>query len=132
MTADLFGDPHENTRAANSSKPLAARIRPRSLDDFVGQEHIIGQEKLLRRAIEADKIDSMIFYGPPGCGKTTLAEIIAKITNSRFVGLKRLRAEADRLRSLKPQRNQRQADNPFHRRDSPFQQISAGRPASAR
>ncbi|MDQ0339537.1 putative ATPase [Caldalkalibacillus uzonensis] len=66
------------------SEPLASRMRPRTLDDIVGQEHIIGQGKLLRRAIEADRLTPMIFYGPPGTGKTTLAKVIANTTKSHF------------------------------------------------
>lgn len=71
----------------NASKPLAERMRPASLDDFFGQKHIVGQGSLLRRAIVADKLGSCIFYGPPGCGKTTLAHIIASTTHSNFVQL---------------------------------------------
>ena len=56
-----------------SMSPLADRMRPRTLDEFIGQTHIVGQGRLLRRAIEADRMTSSIFYGPPGCGKTTLA-----------------------------------------------------------
>lgn len=69
----------------NASKPLAEKMRPTSLDDFVGQQHIVGKGSLLRRAILADKLGSCIFYGPPGCGKTTLAHIIASTTHSDFV-----------------------------------------------
>ncbi|MFZ5923669.1 MAG: AAA family ATPase, partial [Bacillota bacterium] len=64
--------------------PLAARMRPRNLDEFVGQEHILGRGKLLRRAIEADRLSSIILYGPPGTGKTTLAMVIASTTKSHF------------------------------------------------
>lgn len=69
----------------NASKPLAEKMRPTTLEDFVGQQHIVGKGSLLRRAILADKLGSCIFYGPPGCGKTTLAHIIASTTNSAFV-----------------------------------------------
>jgi putative ATPase len=65
-------------------QPLAARMRPRNLDEFVGQSHILGKGQLLRRAIEADRIQSLIFYGPPGTGKTSLAQIIARQTKSKF------------------------------------------------
>ena len=67
--------------------PLADRMRPRTLDEFIGQTHIVGPGRLLRRAIEADRMTSSIFYGPPGCGKTTLASIIANTTHSAFVQL---------------------------------------------
>ena len=72
----------ENT--AKKSAPLADRMRPKTLDGFIGQKHIIGAGKLLRRAIEADKLTSCIFFGPPGTGKSTLAEIIANTTSSNF------------------------------------------------
>lgn len=80
---DLF----EYMRQSNQEKeaPLAARMRPRTLDEVVGQEHIIGKDKLLYRAIQADKISSVIFYGPPGTGKTTLAKVIANTTSAEFM-----------------------------------------------
>ena len=79
---DLF----EYMRNSNQEKesPLASRLRPRTLDEVVGQSHIIGKDKLLYRAIKADKISSIIFYGPPGTGKTTLAKVIAGTTSSVF------------------------------------------------
>ena len=64
--------------------PLAARMRPRSLEEYIGQSHILGPGQLLRRAIEADRIQSLIFYGPPGTGKTSLAQIIARQTKNKF------------------------------------------------
>jgi putative ATPase len=67
--------------------PLAARIRPRTLDEFVGQEHIVGPGRLLRRAIQKDQLSSVIFYGPPGTGKTTLARIIANTTRAHFIAI---------------------------------------------
>lgn len=70
-----------------SSEPLAARMRPGTIDEVVGQRHILGEGKLLRRVIEADRLTNVIFYGPPGCGKTTLAEVIAKTTKRNFVRL---------------------------------------------
>jgi putative ATPase len=83
---DLFNGNTGETKPkpGAGTAPLAARMRPRALDDIVGQEHILGEGKLLRRAIEADRFSSIILYGPPGCGKTTLAEVIAKTTNRRF------------------------------------------------
>src|SRR3954467_6548435 len=68
----------------SSHAPLAARMRPRNLDEYIGQKHILGPGQLLRRAIEADRIQSLIFYGPPGTGKTSLAQIIARQTESKF------------------------------------------------
>ncbi|MBR1912278.1 MAG: AAA family ATPase, partial [Treponema sp.] len=68
-------------------EPLAARMRPRTLDEYIGQEHIIGKGRLLRRAIAADQLTSVIFYGPPGSGKTTLARVIANHTKSNFITL---------------------------------------------
>ncbi len=81
-----FTDLFEYMRSSNMEKeaPLAARMRPRSLDEVAGQEHIIGKDKLLYRAIRADKISSVIFYGPPGTGKTTLARVIANTTSAEF------------------------------------------------
>ena len=88
MSDDLFG-----TKAAGGDgddtppvhMPLAARMRPRSLSEYIGQRHILAEGKLLRRAVEADRFASLIFYGPPGVGKTTLATIISRETKSRFV-----------------------------------------------
>jgi putative ATPase len=74
----------ESAAAAFRSQPLAARMRPRNLDEYAGQSHILGPGQLLRRAIEADRIQSLIFYGPPGTGKTSLAQIIARQTKSKF------------------------------------------------
>ena len=104
---DLF------TMAMNNdinNKPLAERMRPRNLNEFVGQEHIIGKGKLLRRLIENDKLTSIILYGPPGVGKTTLASIVSKETKREFVklnatsiGVKEIRdyiEKADELRKL--------------------------------
>src|ERR1019366_3214355 len=89
---DLFSKPAEKLPEEQSasapdtfrSQPLAARMRPRNLDEYAGQTHILGQGQLLRRAIEADRIQSLIFYGPPGTGKTSLAQIIARQTKSKF------------------------------------------------
>ena len=70
---------------SNFTEPLAARLRPETLDELVGQQHLIGEGKILRRMIESDKIPSMIFWGPPGVGKTTLANVIAKQTKASFI-----------------------------------------------
>ena len=79
---DLFDFMRENTMDKES--PLASRLRPATLDEVVGQQHIIGKDKLLYRAIKADKLGSVIFYGPPGTGKTTLAKVIANTTSADF------------------------------------------------
>src|SRR5690349_20749244 len=85
---DLFStaaeEPARAAPRATAPAPLAARMRPRTLDEYAGQKHILAPGQLLRRAIEADRIQSLIFYGPPGTGKTSLAQIIANLTKSRF------------------------------------------------
>jgi putative ATPase len=99
---DLFnGQPESPKRRAGAgTAPLAARMRPQILDEIVGQDHILGTDKLLRRAIEADRINSIILYGPPGCGKTTLAEVIATTTNRRFERTSGVLANVAILRKL--------------------------------
>lgn len=79
---DLFDYMRETTKKKES--PLASRLRPKTLEEVVGQQHIIGKDKLLYRAIKADKLSSIIFYGPPGTGKTTLAKVIANTTSANF------------------------------------------------
>ncbi|MDE2995285.1 MAG: AAA family ATPase, partial [Bacteroidota bacterium] len=80
--SDLFDASAAHFRSSRA--PLADRMRPRTLDEYIGQDHILGPGRLLRRSIEADRITSLIFYGPPGTGKTTLARIIANTTRSYF------------------------------------------------
>ncbi len=109
---DLFT--HAQKEAIEREAPLAARMRPRTLDEFVGQEHIVGPGRLLRRAIQADQLSSVIFYGPPGTGKTTLAAIIANTTRSHFetlnavlagvADIRRVTQEAQKRRALHGQR----------------------------
>jgi putative ATPase len=82
---DLF-DQHRQSQT-EAAAPLAARMRPRTLDEFVGQDAIVGRGRLLRRAIQADQLSSLIFYGPPGTGKTTLARIIANTTKAHFIAI---------------------------------------------
>jgi putative ATPase len=96
---DLFEE-EENVEAAASAAPLATRIRPRSLDEFVGQEHILGPGKLLRRAIEADRLPSVIFSGPPGSGKTTLARVIAEMTHAKFIRISGVESNVAEMRRV--------------------------------
>lgn len=80
--------------------PLADRMRPRNLDEFIGQEHIVGKGRLLRRAIESDTLQSSIFFGPPGCGKTTLASVIANTTGAAFVKLNAVTSGVKEVREV--------------------------------
>lgn len=101
------------TQEVNLSAPLASRLRPQTLDDYIGQEHLVGKGKVLRQMLEKDMISSMVFWGPPGVGKTTLARIIAHTTRSSFIdfsavtsGIKEIKevmkqAENDRMMGLK-------------------------------
>lgn len=109
---DLFD--HARREQIEREAPLAARMRPRTLDEFAGQEHIVGPGRLLRRAIQADQLSSVIFYGPPGTGKTTLAMVIAHTTSSHFeilnavlagvADIRRVTEEAQKRRALHGQR----------------------------
>ncbi|MFA6320244.1 MAG: replication-associated recombination protein A [Candidatus Omnitrophota bacterium] len=91
------------------NEPMASRMRPGSLDDFVGQEHILGKDKLLRRLIESDTISSIILYGPPGCGKTTLALIISEKTNSHFERINAASNNVADMRRIIEQAHKREA-----------------------
>jgi putative ATPase len=100
---DLFAESRQ--RNLDAAMPLAARMRPRNIDEFVGQQHFLGPGKLLRRMLEADRLTSVIFYGPPGTGKTSLASLIANYTKSHFeqmnaaaVGVKEVRTVIDQSR----------------------------------
>src|SRR5262245_40134443 len=95
---DLFDDVRKTNR--KSARPLAARVRPTTLDDFVGQEHFLGEGKLLRRMLQADRLNSVLFYGPPGSGKTALAHVIASLTKSRFVSLNAVAAGTKDVREV--------------------------------
>jgi replication-associated recombination protein RarA len=99
--SDLFSQSETVNRAA----PLAERMRPESLDDFVGQQHLVGKGRILRRLVEAEEMTSMILWGPPGTGKTTLARLVAKSAEAEFIsfsavlaGVKEVRAVIDRAR----------------------------------
>src|SRR2546421_10085713 len=104
--ASLFGSDNissSQTNAATSSllrEPLAARMRPRTLDEILGQEHLLRSGRVLRRSIEEDRIPSMILWGPPGSGKTTLAEVIARLTHAHFVTLSAVSAGVADLRKV--------------------------------
>jgi putative ATPase len=112
QVADLFSA----SRAANIARaaPLAARMRPRRLSDYIGQQKIIGPGMLLRRLIEADRLGSVILYGPPGVGKTTLAEIIAHETKRRFVELSATASGVKELREVLDAARRRLEDDGQH------------------
>ncbi len=90
----------QESQHLDAAKPLAARMRPRTLDEFTGQQHFLGEGKLLRRMLQADRISSVLFYGPPGTGKTSLAEIIAKHTKSVFISLNAASSGVKELREV--------------------------------
>jgi len=96
---DLFEEAQQ-IETVNTAAPLATRMRPRSLEEFVGQEHILAPGKLLRRAIEADRLPSIIFYGPPGSGKTTLAHVIAEMTHAKFVRISGVESNVAEMRRV--------------------------------
>jgi putative ATPase len=101
IVQDLFSEEEDaNAASTNSAAPLATRMRPRSLEEFVGQEHILGPGKLLRRAIEADRLPSVIFSGPPGSGKTTLARITAEITHATFIRISGVESNVAEMRRV--------------------------------
>jgi putative ATPase len=96
----LFDDGEGGGKGGRVREPLAARMRPRSLDEFVGQEQIVGPGRALRRAIESDNVPSMVLWGPPGTGKTTLARIIAQLTGAHFAALSAVSAGVADLRRV--------------------------------
>jgi putative ATPase len=102
----LFGSDDTPSKQKNApptsaaGEPLAARMRPRTIDEVVGQEHLLGPGRILRRSIESDHISSMIFWGPPGSGKTTLAEVIARHTHARYIRLSAVSAGVADLRKV--------------------------------
>src|SRR5881275_2363977 len=100
LVQDLFGDDEDVEGVRADSAPLATRMRPHSLDELVGQEHILAPGKLLRRAIEADRLPSVIFSGPPGTGKTTLARIIAEMTHAKFIRISGVESNVAEMRRV--------------------------------
>jgi putative ATPase len=96
---DLFAET-ENVERVSAAAPLATRMRPRTLEEFVGQEHILAPGKLLRRAIEADRLPSLIISGPPGSGKTTLAYVVAEMTHSEFIRLSGVESNVAEMRKV--------------------------------
>ena len=96
---DLFAKT-ENLERVSAAAPLATRMRPRTLGEFVGQEHILAPGKLLRRAIEADRLPSLIISGPPGSGKTTLAHVVAEVTHSEFIRLSGVESNVAEMRKV--------------------------------
>src|SRR5213075_1724119 len=90
----------QEIETTNTAAPLATRMRPRALEEFVGQEHILGPGKLLRRAIEADRLQSVIFSGPPGSGKTTLARVIAEMTHAKFIRISGVESNVAEMRRV--------------------------------
>lgn len=95
--SDLF---QKDSKKENKNAPLSVRMRPQNLDEFAGQEHIVGEGKLLRRAIFADRVSSIILYGPPGTGKTTLAQIISNITKAHYERVNAVGSSVEELRKI--------------------------------
>jgi len=98
QSSDLFLE--EKKLKENKELPLAVRVRPVTLDEFVGQEHLLGKGKLLRRAIEADRLSSLVLYGPPGTGKTSLANAIANVTAAHYVAINATTSNVEELRKV--------------------------------
>ena len=93
---DLF---EQKLKEKEGNIPLAVRMRPRSLEEFIGQSHILSEKSLLRRAILADRLSSLILYGPPGCGKTSLGQVIARKTRAEFRRLNAVTSNVSELRT---------------------------------
>ena len=115
---DMFEKQFEELKKKEA--PLAARMRPNTLKEFVGQEHIVGEGRVLRKAIESGQLPSMILWGPPGSGKTTLAFIIANTTASHFSSVSAVTAGVADLRRIIDEAKERRKlyqteNNPFHR-----------------
>src|SRR3954468_11554444 len=146
--ADLFSD--AASQRAGEVAPLALRLRPRTLDEFVGQQHVLGEGSALRLAIAEDRVRCSIFYGPPGSGKTTLARIVAATTGAAFEELSAVSATVKDVREVLARARERvgtgggrdvlflhlvhrlhkaESHDPLSRRDPPLQQGAAGRAA---
>ncbi len=111
---------YAKAKTMENESPLASRLRPTRLEEVVGQQHIVGKDKLLYRAIKADKLTSVIFYGPPGTGKTTLAKVIANTTSADFTQINATVAgKKDMEEVVKHAQNAlgivRKEDHPFYR-----------------
>src|SRR3954470_20958997 len=102
---DLFE--HAGAKAAAAAAPLAERMRPQTLEEFVGQEHLTGSGRFLRRAIELDQVPSLILWGPPGTGKTTLARVIANATGAAFSSMSAVLAGVKDIREVVAQAQER-------------------------
>ena len=99
MATDLFGD-EESPAAGAAPAPLAERMRPRTLDEILGQDELLGPGRPLREAIEHDTLQSIILWGPPGTGKTTLARVIARVTRARFIAFSAVLAGIKEIREV--------------------------------
>ena len=102
-------DTHTENSLSPVSAPLADRMRPRTLEDYVGQKHLLGEGRLLRRMLEQDQLPSMIFWGPPGVGKTTLARIIAGRTRSSFLNFSAVTSGIKEIKEIMKQAEENQA-----------------------
>jgi putative ATPase len=100
MSLSLFDDDDSKQRPADGATPLAERMRPRTLDEFVGQQALVGPGRPLRQAIEQDRLQSVILWGPPGTGKTTLARLIAKLTRAHFISFSAVLSGIKEIRTV--------------------------------
>ena len=136
--SSLFGadpdEPGEEPAEPARHAPLATRMRPRTFDEFVGQHRAIGVGTVLRRAVDAGEVPSLILWGPPGSGKTTLAVLIAGASGAAFEAVSATSAGVADLRKVVDRARERlrtgTADRPLHRRDPSLQQEPAGRGAA--
>ena len=118
---DLFSQSEKEIEEA--ARPLAERVRPKTLEAFVGQVHLIGKDKLLRRAIDEDRLFSVIFWGPPGSGKTTLARIMAGETKAHFETFSAVLSGVKEIRSVI---DEARAQQRFHKKKTPNRLVHTG------